>query len=419
MKRIRDKLFILAAHPVARSSAIVLLGTTLANVGAYAYHLVVGRILGPEQYGELGSLVSLLYILNVPAQVLQVVLTRYVAGFRAKNEIGRAKTLSLVFMRVLLLSLLVGALIIVPFVGMLAEFLHISHPISIFYIYLTAALWLMGTVQASLLQGLQQFTAAMIISNVAAAFRLVGGVIGAFFGVVETMFAGVITSILTFVSYFVPLQFVYKASALPTNITRKEIVSYSVPSLLSMLAITSLYSMDIILVKHFLPPFEAGLYAALSVMGKIIYFASSSVSYVLFPVVAERKQQNTGSERLVYSGLAAIGLVSAGITVGYFLFPKLALHLLFGASYYPAAPYLGWLGVFLSLYSLSYILVTILLGLGNAFVWVLVSVAAILQVVGISLHHSDIMSVLTVNITIMFGLLLSLIVYYRHAVTKH
>ncbi|MCL4200329.1 oligosaccharide flippase family protein [Patescibacteria group bacterium] len=419
MKRIVDKISAFAAHPVARSSAIVLFGTTMANAGAYAYHLVVGRILGPEQYGELGSLLSLLYLLNVPSLVLQIVLTRYIAGFRANNELGRAKTLSISFMRRLSLLLFVGVLIIVPLTGVIAEFLHIAHPVSVFYIYLTAALWLLGIVQASLLQGLQRFVPAMVISNIAAVLRLVGGVIGATFGVVETVLAGVITSIMTFISYFFPLRFVYKAQAQPTNITRKEVVAYTIPSLLSMLAITSLYSMDIILVKHYLPPFEAGLYAALSVMGKIIYFASSSVSYVLFPVVAERKQQNAGSERLVYSGLAAIGFVSASITAGYFLFPEFALFLLFGESYYPAAPYLGWLGVFLSLYSLNYILVTILLGLGNARAWMLVGVAAVLQVVGIIMYHRDIVSILTVNIVVMIGLLLSLIVYYRHAVTKH
>ena len=36
------------------------------------------------------------------------------------------------------------------------------------------------------------------------------------------------------------------------------------------LAFTSFFTTDLILVKHFFPPFEAGIYAALSTLGKII-----------------------------------------------------------------------------------------------------------------------------------------------------
>src|SRR3989344_8778687 len=161
MKRIIDKLSHVTSHPLARGSFIVLVGTTIANIGSYAYHLVVGRILGPVGYGELASLLSFLYILNVPSSVLQTVLTRYIAGFRANQEVGRAKSLSIAVLRMLCVVLFFGAVILLPFISMLAGFLHIDEPMALFYTYLTAALWLIGIVQVSLLQGLQRFTTAM------------------------------------------------------------------------------------------------------------------------------------------------------------------------------------------------------------------------------------------------------------------
>lgn len=419
MKRIVEKISHIASHPLARGSMVVLIGSTLANISSYAYHLVVGRILGPVQYGELASLFSFSYLLNVPSIVLQTVLAKYIAGFRATNEIGRAKALSLAATKRLVGIVGVGMVALIPFIGILTEFLHISSQISVVYMYVTSAVWLLTVVQASLLQGLQLFTAAMVLSNVGALLRLAGGAIGAAFGVTETIFAGVITGIIGWVTYFLPLRFVYAAKAQPANISGTELAAYSVPSLLTILSITSLYSTDIMLAKHFLPGFEAGLYAALSVMGKIIFFASSSVSYVLFPVVAERAKQDTQSERLVYSGLFAIGGISLGITAGYFLLPQMALLLLFGQSYFPAASYLGWFGIFLSLYSLSYLLVTTLLGAGHMQVWLFVCIAALIQIIGISLYHTNILSILVVNIVILAGLFISLLVYYRHAVKKH
>ncbi len=418
MKRIIEKISHVAAHPLARGSAIVLAGTTLANTGAYIYHLVVGRILGPVGYGELASLFSFLYILNVPSMVLQTVLTRYIAGFRTKSELGRAKALSLAVLRILCVVLFLGAIILYPFLSLLSEFLHIDKPAALFYTYVTAALWIVGIVQVSLLQGLQRFTTAMVLSNFWIYLRLIGGALGAMFGVTETVIAGVLTSAVAFAAQFWPLRDVYGAKINSIAIPKREFVAYSVPSLLTMLGITSLYSTDILLAKHFLTPVEAGYYAAISVMGKIIFFASSSVSYVLFPVVAERSKTHTDSMRLVYSGVVAVGLVSLAIDIGYFLMPKTALLLLFGESYYPASAYLGWFGIFISFYSVSYLVATTLLGLGKTRVAGIVIAAAVVQIAGIAWFHSSMGAIITVNIIVAAMLTPGLLLYYRHALKE-
>jgi len=419
MKKIFQSLSAISSHPLARGSAIVLVGSTLANIGAYAYHLVVGRMLGPAAYGELASLFSFSYILNVPALVLQTVLTRYIAGFRAKNELGKAKSMSVSVMRGLGVMVVIGLVLVIPAMGLLANFLHITQPISILFMYLTSALWLITVVQTSLLQGFQMFATAMVLTNVTTVLRLIGGAIGAAIGVVETVVAGFVMGVIGFAAYFIPLRFVYSAKGKSTGIGRKDFISYSMPGAAAMLGITSLYSTDILLAKHYLPPVEAGFYAALSVMGKIVYFASSSVSYVLFPVIAERAKENTGSQKLVYSALLAVFGVSSAITAGYFLFPELALKLLFGSSYFPAAPYLGWMGVFLSFYSLSYVLIMTLLGRGNTVVWRLVALAAVIQILMIVLFHQDILAIITANTAVAVSLFIGLLLYYRHAVKEH
>ncbi|MBI5019637.1 hypothetical protein HZB58_05195 [Candidatus Gottesmanbacteria bacterium] len=416
MNKLLLKASAIFSHPLARGSLIVLIGSTIANIGAYAYHLVVGRMLGPVSYGELASLFSFSYILNVPSLVLQTVLTKYIAGFRAKNEIGKAKNLSVSMMRWLALAGAAGLIVIIPFMWLLADFLHITRPISILFMYLTSALWLVTVVQTSLLQGFQMFTAAMVLTNVTTLLRLIGGVIGAGMGVVETVIAGFVTGVGGFIAYFIPLRFVYSAKGTPTGIARSDMISYSLPGAVTMLGITSLYSTDILLAKHYLPPVEAGYYAALSVMGKIVYFASSSVSYVLFPVVAERAKEQVGSHKLVYSALFAVLGVSGVITLMYFFMPDIALGLLFGAPYYPAAPFLGWMGVFLSLYSLSYVLVMTLLGRGNTVVWRFVAGAALLQIAAIVFFHRDILSIIAASTVVNAGLFTGLLLYYRQVV---
>ena len=419
MKRIIDKLSVLAAHPVARGSIIVFLGSIFGNFAAYIYHLIVGRMLGPSGYGELAALFSLFYLLNVPSGVLQTVLIKYLSGFRVKSEFGKARSVSVGAVRRLVLLGIAGAILLVPFVGKLSEFLHIENPTSLFFIYLTSVIGLLTIVQVSLLQAFQKFPQSVIVANIIAALRVGGGIVGAFFGVVETVFAGLVTSIVGFIAYIFPLRFIYTSSPKPANISKKEMTSYAVPSLVTILGMTSLYSTDILLAKHYLLPTEAGFYAALSVLGKIIFFASSNISYVLFPVIAERTSQKTHSHKLVYGALLGVFVLSVCVTLGYFLFPRFVLLLLFGASYYPAAPYLGWFGVFLTLYSLCQLLVTTLLGRGDMKVWLFVGLAAISQIVTITWMHNGIAALISVNISIMLSLFLSLLLYYRHAIKAH
>lgn len=419
MKQFWLRLHGLIKHPVARGSIIVFLGSIFGNFAAYIYHLIIGRMLGPSGYGELAALFSLFYLLNVPSGVLQTVLTKYLSGFRVENEFGRARSVSVGAVKRLVLLGITGAILLVPFVGTLSEFLHIENPTSLFFIYLTSVIGLLTIVQVSLLQAFQKFPQSVIVANISAVLRVCGGIIGAFFGVVETVFAGLVTSMVGFTAYLVPLRFIYTSTPKPTNISKKEMTSYAVPSLVTILGMTSLYSTDILLAKHYLPPTEAGFYAALSILGKIIFFASSNISYVLFPVIAERTSQKTHSHKLVYGALLGVFVLSACVTLGYFLFPRFVLLLLFGVSYYPAAPYLGWFGVFLTLYSLCQLLVTTFLGRGDMKVWSFVGLAAIFQIVIIIWMHSDITAFISANISIMLGLFLSLLLYYRHAIKAH
>ena len=52
-------------HPLFSGSAIVFVGNMTANVVNYLYHLIMGRMLGPVEYGVLASLYSVLYLVGI------------------------------------------------------------------------------------------------------------------------------------------------------------------------------------------------------------------------------------------------------------------------------------------------------------------------------------------------------------------
>ncbi len=81
---------------------------------------------------------------------------------------------------------------------------------------------------------------------------------------------------------------------------------------------------DIVLVKHFFPPAEAGLYAAVALVGRVIYVLSWSAVSGMFPIAAGTRSQKRDHGVLATSLLLVLGIGFA-ITMGLWLAPRLDL----------------------------------------------------------------------------------------------
>ena len=68
-----------------RDSFILFTASSIVNVGAFIFHLIMGRFLGPANYGILGTLLTIVYIVNVPINVIQTTIKKFVSQFKALN----------------------------------------------------------------------------------------------------------------------------------------------------------------------------------------------------------------------------------------------------------------------------------------------------------------------------------------------
>ena len=170
--------------------------------------------------------------------------------------------------------------------------------------------------------------------------------------------------------------------------------------------------MDIILVKHFFDPYQAGLYSALAVVGKIIVFISSPVTMVMFPLVAERYARGSPYKRIFLQTLFIISLSSLILVAGYFRFSEFLMNMFFGAEYLSVAPYLGWFGIFILFYALCTVFVNFFLSIGKTKITILALIAAIMQIAFITIYHSSFTQVITVSAVVTFLLFLGLLIYF-------
>lgn len=418
MKRISFLVNRYAAHPFMRASAIMFIGTMVTNVLAYLYHLVVGRILGPTGYGELAALLSIFYILNSPSVVIQNILVKFFSALKAKNELGQAKKLFWSITRGLFVIACVLFVLLIPLVNWFGSFLHITQTINLIWLYLMFVAAVFSIINVSLLQAFQQFFPMAVINSLGGVLRLVFGALGAVFGVGWTLLSNIFAGILTYAATYVPLKSFMGANEKKLTMTPMSAVYYSVPTFIAVFCITAIYSLDVVLVKHYFSAEEAGLYSSLSVLGKIIFFASNSLTVVAFPMLAERKELGKSYGKIVLLSLSVVACISLGITLVYYLFPSMVVNMLFGPAFAGASPLLAPFGLFISFFTLSNLFTTMFLALGKTSVWVLAFAAALIQVIAISLYHATLLTVIINNAYIAAGLFVGLLLYYPYVHRK-
>lgn len=414
MGKMREFIIKITRHSLALSSAIVFAGSMAANIAGWLYHLFVGRILGTEGYGELAALLSLFYILNVPSSVIQTVMVKFFSVLKAKNEQGQARFLIRVATLKILLLEGIGMVFILFFSQAVATFLHIASGWYIVWLYFIFATFMVGIVNGSAIQGFQLFTASSVLVTIGMTLRLAFGVAFAYFGVGWTLVSNIFSNTISFGLSFIPLRFFARIQENPLTINRKEVLGFSIPAFITTLGVTLLFSLDVLLVKHYFTGHEAGIYASLSVMGKVLFYATAAVSFVLFPVLSERKASGEGHSRLVYPALFIIGGVCAVLTTLYYTVPQLVL-LAFGKAFYGATPYLGPFAVFMTFFSLSSILIQTLLALDKTKVWILTTACSLMQLVLIVFWHDTLSHIIGINIAVSVALFSSLLLYYAHA----
>src|SRR5438876_1175069 len=78
--------------PFTRDAALLLVALTLLNGSNYAFNVVVSRLLGPGDYGELGALLAATMVLSVPFGVVQTLAAKRAATLAPETaEDGAAK----------------------------------------------------------------------------------------------------------------------------------------------------------------------------------------------------------------------------------------------------------------------------------------------------------------------------------------
>lgn len=413
MKKQIQKMF---KNRLISGSVVLFVGGIVASFGNYLFHLLMGRFLGPEDYAVLASLTSLLYLGGVPSTAIVLTSAKLASTFKAKNEVDKIKFFLL---RASKVFCLVGFIIFFFFIlaqGNLARFFKLEDS-SLFVIVGGVFFFiLLSAVNSGLLQGFQKFLFLSInnIFGVLAKLVLGGVLVLKGFGVGGALMAFLISSLLPYIFSFYPLRFLFfiEVKKLEGKVFLKRIFSFAASTFFAVLGLVLLYTVDVVLVKHLFSGFEAGLYSAASVVGKVILFATSPIISVMFPLVAESYTKKEDFKRLFSLALFLILAVSFSILVFFLFFPRFVILFFFGKKFLEAAYLVGRFAIFIFIYTLCNAFVSFFLSIKKTRAAFLPVVASIFQMMGIWLFHQSLVQVINISTAASALLLLSLVIYY-------
>jgi O-antigen/teichoic acid export membrane protein len=281
----------------------------LSNVLNYAFLLAMSRALAPDDFALFAALFGAIYFASALANTAQTSVAAAVAagdGTASAIVVGTARWLALMGLPL--------AVVVLAATRPVAAFLHSDDVASVALVGLAVWLLLLAAIGYGGLQGSGRFcllgTGLMVASlgRLALGLYLVGlglGVGGALLGVVIGLAASAALALAPFA----------RRGPQPPSFASTSLPSLVLPALLASIAIAVPTSADVILARHYLPGPEAGAYAAVSVLGKVIIFVPMAVSLIAFPLVVSREAAGTPTAFLRRSSLLAAAGLAAPLAV--------------------------------------------------------------------------------------------------------
>ena len=401
-----------------RGAFFLVAATMLANVLNMLTNLYLGNALKLSDFAILNTFMSLSYLAGIFLSGISSTVNHQTALLAGKYQLKAIPELWEHLLRRLTFAGLVIAglwVMVSPFLYQFLRFPNIL-PVLIFAPFLLISF--MGTVNGGYLRGVLRFDVVAIAVLVEPVIRLVTSVVVGQLDYGQYVYLTV--PFASFIGLLVTLAMLMSLrKEQPARTYRhKELRMprmFFVLSILSGLASIAFFSLDNILIVHFLGAEEAGKYGLLGLLGKMIYFAGGLVVSFVLPLISYKEGKGEKSESMFAKlFLATLGISVISYLVVGVLVPVAAPYFL-GTKINAIRSLLPVYAMGVLLYTLSQTIVQYHLAKRNYAFSLASFVLAVLQILILWLFHHSLWQVVIVMFVIgLFNLVtLTTFHYYR------
>lgn len=323
------------------SIALLILATLVNNFFGFLYNAYLGRELQPEQFGIIGLIGSFLYISQVLTSGLGRTVTYKSAKLLGKHGTAIKSFWSKTRANWSWISLAIGIawLALTP---VLMKLFNSTDPVPF---VLFAPLWsisILSSIDVGYLNGNLKFTIISVSTVVESILKFVLAFIFVSVNRPELVYYAIpLSALVVFL-----IGWIYVRKMKVEELKPQEIVDLAFPrkffatSVMGKISSVAFLSFDVLLAKLFLSPYDAGLYALLSLIGKMIYFLGTLFAQFITPMVSkaegEGKNSHTIFNKLILATLGSsfVGFIFLG------LLGNMTVPFLFGEKVLPILPFL-------------------------------------------------------------------------------
>jgi len=391
---------------VLSGSFVLLVGSGFATAINFIYNIAVARFLGPTDFGNASAVYTLLILVSAVTLSFQIVSAKMVARQGSPQERSNAyhEFHSSSWACGLILGLLFSL-----FRNSITEYLRLQDPMLVvllgagvaFYIplgtrrgYLQGTCGFRGLAKNLVLEGFVRLCGSLVCMGLGYGVR----------GVIAANAAAVATA------------YVFALPRLP-NASGERIVipnafREAMQAIVFFVGQVVINNCDIVVVKHFFPPNPAGLYAAVALVGRVVFAFSWAIVNTMFPIVASaRKKEEQESRKVLGMSLLLVLGIGGVLALALRTAPGWIWTVLFGNQFATTGKYglpylLSLYAATTCVYSLSVVMIAYEMShkIANTS-WVQLMFSAAL-IASIYRYHRSLQQVILVQLVMMSILLL-------------
>lgn len=382
----------LLADDFVRHGTTVFVAQGLVNVLNFAFYVVVSRRLGVADYGTLNALVAAFTVLTVPSAIATTVVVKYAAEFRAVGDFARLRSLTFGIFKILGLTafavMAIGALLS----PLLADFYHIDAIAPVVLAAAVLGLNVILPVLRGVFNGMENFRASAISMSIEAVAKLVLAFALTAFGfgldgALTGWLLGTLASLGWTASVLVNAQRGERPA--PLRLDYERLARTTVAVGIATLCVASLGYSDIVIVKHVFDARTAGLYAAVALAGKILYFLVAFVPTTILPRAIHRAATGLPMAGVLLQAMGVIAVLAGGGLVLFAFAAPAVVGALTGSAYLDAAPLLFPYGVAAALLAVLNTVVVYKIGVHRFGFVIPLAAVALIELIALALFHAS------------------------------
>lgn len=410
---------------LAKSALWIILSEIIFNFSGYIIHSVVGRILGPSDYGRFSLVITLTtMVIILVGRGIPTAMTKYLSEVFAKNPAmvsaikRKAALLQFFLMSGITLLFFFSAPLIAWALGdpTLTPLFQLSS--------LIIPAFALTSFYVQYFIGLHQFNVQSILKTCRSLFRVIFVITLAYFFGVKGSVSGYILAPLAISFLAIIIDKFWIAKKYPADLKEifpaRKLLNYAWQIVIFFIAYELLISIDLYLVKGILRNDHlTGIYNSALTIGRIPYYLFSALTIMILPVISKSMAEENPAKtsRIISQSLRLMLILLAPIIVIMAYFSEPLIKLFYSVKYLEAAAPMSILVYGVGFLTIFYVLSFVMNGAGKTRIPMIISLIGV--VLNIILNYilikkyALIGSAWAISITSFIAMLIMLFYLYR------